>query len=192
MSRGICILACVVAACWSAAAAGLTTTLSKENRTIVHFNGALAEGDASRFRDIIKTSASSGRPVSAVRLNSSGGSLLEGARLAGIIQTAKIATVIPSEATCASACFIAFAAGNQKFVSATAAVGVAGAADKFGRDVAGETPSIVKIAKELELLDAIIEKMLAMREDEIFWLTQDDLRAMGATITGIGRPTQTR
>jgi hypothetical protein len=61
---------------------------------------------------------------------------------------------------------------------------VPGAADKFGQDAAGEIPAIVRVAKELGLLDAIVEKMLATREDDIAWLTQDDLRAMGATTTG--------
>jgi hypothetical protein len=114
----------------------------------------------------------------------------EGVRLAGVILNAKIATVIASGATCAAACFIAFIAGNQKFVSATAMVGVPGAANKLGQDAAGEVPPIVKVVKELGLLDAIVEKMLAAREDEIVWLTQDDLRAMGATTTG--RPAQAR
>jgi len=133
---------------------------------------------------------SSGRPVSGIRLNSPNGSLVEGVRLAGIIHGAKIATVIASGATCASACFIAFVAGNQKFVSATATVGVPGAANRLGQDAAGEIPSIVRVVKDLGLLDAIVEKMLAAHEDEIVWLTQDDLRAMGATITG--RPAQAR
>jgi hypothetical protein len=182
--KGVFGFACLAAACWSASAADLTTTLSRENRTIVLLNGELAQGDASRLRDIIRASINSGRPVSGIRFNSPGGSLVEGARLAGIIQNVRIATVIPSGATCASACFIAFVAGNQKFVSATATVGVPGAADKFGQDAAGEIPPIVRVVKELGLLDAIVEKMLATREDEVAWLTQDDLRAMGATTTG--------
>jgi len=190
VTRGVFAFACVVAACWPASAADLTTTLSRENRTIVLLNGEFADGDAGRLRDIIRGSISSGRPVSGIRLNSPGGSLLEGVRLAGVIQNAKIATVIASGATCAAGCFIAFIAGNQKFVSATATVGVPGAANRFGRDAAGEVPAIVRVVKELGLLDSIVEKMLAAHEDEIVLLTQDDLRAMGATTTG--RPAQAR
>jgi len=186
MSRSVFALVFVAAAaaCSSASAAELTTTISKENKTIVLLNGELAEGDANRLKDIIKTSANSGKPVSGIRFNSSGGNLIEGVRLAGIIQKTKITTVIPGGATCAAACFIAFAAGNQKFASATATVGVPGASDRFGRDFAGETPPIVRVVKELGLLDAIVEKMLATHTDEVFWLTQDDLRAMGAATTG--------
>jgi len=168
----------------SVSAATLTTTVSKENRTIVLLNGEVAAGDATRLQGIIKSSIDSGRLVSGMRFNSSGGSLVEGVRLAGVIAHAKIATVIPNGATCASACFIAFAAGAQKFVSATATVGVSGASDKVGRNTPDETPQIVRVARELGLPDEIVGRMLITRPDEIFWLTQDDLLAMGATTTG--------
>lgn len=192
MKGSVFALACIAAACCSAYAADLTTTLSRPNRTIVLLNGELAEGDAGRLRDIVRASIGSGRPVSGIRLNAPapGGNLLEGARLAAVIGNAKIATVVVSGATCAGACFLAFAAGNQKFVSVSAMVGAPGAADKTGQQAAGEIPSVVRVVRELGLLDAIVDKMLNTREDKIVWLTPDDLRAMGATITG--RPAPSR
>ena len=153
-------------------------------------NGELAEGDAGRLRDIIRAAITSGRAVSGIRLNAPDGSMKEGVRLAGVIQNARIATVVASGATCAAACFIAFVAGNQKFASVSAMVGAPGAADRSGQEPAGEIPPIVRIVKELGLLDAIVERMLNTRDDEIFWLTPDDLRAMGTTMTG--RPGQGR
>src|SRR5215472_10506169 len=92
MSRTLFALVFVAAtaACSSASAAELTTTLSKENKTIVLLNGELADGDANRLKDIIRTSANAGKPVSGIRFNSSGGNLIEGVRLAGIIQKTKI------------------------------------------------------------------------------------------------------
>jgi hypothetical protein len=182
--------ACAAAACCSASAADLTTTLSRENRTIVLLNGELAEGDASKLRDIIRASINSARPLSGIRLNSPGGSMIEGARMAGVIRTAKVATVVASGATCAAACFLAFVAGSQKYVSVSAMVGAPGAADQSRQEPAGEIPPIVRVVKELGLLDAITEKMLNTRDGETYWLTHDDLRAMGATITG--RPGQAR
>jgi hypothetical protein len=203
VSRGALAIAWMAAACWSASAAELTTVLSKENKTIVVLNGELASGDASRFQDILKTSSAAGKPVSAVRLNSPGGSLFEGARLAAVIQRAniqgaKIATVIANGAKCMRACFLPFIAGSQKFVSATATVTVPGAAEKSEHQPAGNTaavlqadkPAIVRVVQKLGLLDAIVTKMLATPEDGAFTLTVDDLRAMGATMTG--KPAQPR
>lgn len=189
----------MAAACWSASAAELTTTLSRQNTTIVALNGEIAAGDAGRFTDILNASAAAGNPVSAVRLNSPGGSLLEGEKLAAVIQkNPKIATVVPSGAKCVRACFLPFIAGGQKVVSATASVGVPGAALKTEHQPKGNTPvlvqtekpAIVRVVQKFHLLDAIVSKMLATPEDGILWLTLDDLRAMGATITG--RPAQPR
>lgn len=199
--RGVLVTAWIASACWSATAAELTTTLSKENRTVIVLNGALAAGDASRFKEILKSSFAAGKPVSAVRLNAPDGSLIEGARLAAVIQAAnlrgaKIATVITAGAACGGACFLPFIAGSQKFVSATATVSVPGA--KSDQQPTGDTPAllqaekpgIVRVVQKLGLLDAIITRMLATPEDEVFPLTLDDLRAMGATMTG--KPTQPR
>jgi hypothetical protein len=196
VSRGALAIAWTAAACWSASAAQLTT-LSKDNGTIVVLNGELAPGDTSRFKDILKASSAAGKPVSAVRLNSPGGSLREGVRLAGVIQDAvnqgaKIATVITAGAKCVGACFLPFIAGRQKYVSATATVSVPGAAEKPEHEPKGNTPAIVRSetpaivleVQKLGLLDAIVTKMLTTPEDATVTLTLDDLRAMGATMTG--------
>lgn len=190
MARGALAIAWMAAACWSASAAELKTTFSADNKTIVLLNGSLAAGDAGRVRDLLKAAATAGKPVSAIRFNSNGGNIVEAVRLAAVIQGAKIATVVMAGATCAAACFVPFVAGNQKYVSATATVGAPGAAarqEPSGRTpaiVRGETPSVVRVLKELGLLDAIVTKMLAKSEDDVAWLTLDDLRAMGVTVTG--------
>jgi hypothetical protein len=183
-------IAWVATACWSASAAELTTTLSKENKTIIILNGDLAAGDAGRVRELLKASSAAGKPVSGIRLNSRGGSLVEGVRLAAVVQGARIATVVMAGATCAAACFVPFIAGSQKYVSATATVEAPGAAapqEPSGRTpavVRDEIPPIVRVVKELGLLDAIVTKMLSVPEHETFPLSPDDLRAMGAILTG--------
>jgi hypothetical protein len=189
VSRGALAIAGMAAACWTASAAELTTTLSKDNKTIVILKGALANGDASRFRNILRASSTAGKPVSTVRLNSPGGSMLEGVRLAAVIQGAKISTVVTSGATCAGACFLPFIAGAQKVVSTTATVIAPGAAEKSEHQPAGNTPAlvqsekppIVRVVQKLGLLDAIVSRMLMTSEDDTFKLTLDDLHAMGAT-----------
>jgi hypothetical protein len=198
VSRGVLAIASMVAACWSASAAELTT-FAKENKTIVVLKGELAQGDASRFEGIVKSSSAGGKPVGAIRLDSPGGSIREGVRLAAVIDKNKITTVIIAGAICTRECFIPFIAGRQKVASATATVSVPGAAENSDRqpatgtpDVAQveKTPELVKVVQKLGLLDAIVAKMLATPENQSFPLTVDDLRAMGATITG--RLTQPR
>ncbi len=113
----------------SASAATLTSSVSKEGKTIIALNGEIAEGDSDTLKALIKTANDGGRLVSGLRLNSPGGSLLEGVKLADVIRYAKISTIVANGANCASACFIVFAAGSEKFVSYSASVGVHGASD---------------------------------------------------------------
>jgi hypothetical protein len=185
----------MLAACWSASAAELTT-LSRDSRTVVVLSGEFGQGDARRFEAILKASSAAGKPVSAVRLNSRGGSLIEGVRLAGVIRGenikgAKISTVIPAGAACLGACFIPFVAGSQKIVSAAATVAGPGVKSENNQPtgntpavVRTETSALVKVVQQLGLLDAIVTKMQATPEDGTFALSADDLRAMGATVTG--------
>ncbi len=78
--------------------------------------------------------------------------MLEGVKLADAIRFAKIASVVPNGSTCTSACFVAFAAGAEKFASYSASVGVHGASDKNGQETDGSnsaTVAMAKIVKEL-------------------------------------------
>jgi hypothetical protein len=190
VARGALAIAWMAIGCWSASGAELTTTLSKDNKTIVQVNGELATGDASRVRDLVKAAAAAGKPVSAMRFNSQGGNLTEAVRLAADLHGAKIATVVVAGATCAAACFIPLIAGNQKFISASAIISAPGAAPR--QEPSSQTPAamrpqlpaLIQVVKALGLLDAIVEKMLMTPEHDTVSLTLDDLRAMGATTTG--------
>lgn len=182
-------------ACFFAGAAysaTLTSTTSKEGKDIIFLSGEITDGDSSRFLELVRSSNTAGRAVSGIRLNSAGGNLAEGLSLAEKIRVANIATVVANGTVCASACFLAFAAGSEKFVSYSARVGIHGASDRNGRETVGAaaaTVGMARAAKELGVPAVILGKMVTTPPDQILWLSPDDLRAMGATITG--RPNQT-
>lgn len=172
-------------------AATLSSYTSKEHKDIIILNGDIAEGDTEQLQRLVKKANDEGRLVSGVRLNSTGGALLEGAKLADAIRFAKIASVVPNGSTCASACFLAFAAGSEKYASYSARVGVHGASEKGGQetnDSRSATVTMAKISKELGVSATIIGKMVVTPPDQIVWLTPDDLRTLGTTMTG--KPTQ--
>jgi hypothetical protein len=185
---GVIITFGVSAAAFSAAmAANVTSTVSKEGKVIISIAGGIAEGDADSLKAVIKSANDSGRLVSGIRPNSPGGSVLEGTKLAEIVRFGKIATVVANGATCASACFIVFAAGDPKYVSYSASVGVHGASDKSGRETVeagAATVSMARIVKDLGVPAPIIGKMVVTPPDQIVWLGPDDLRSMGTTMTG--------
>ena len=103
---------------------------SKDEKVIVTLAGEITEGDSDTLKTIIRKANDNGRLVSLVRLNSPGGSILEGVKLADIVRFGKIATSVIGTSQCASACFIVFAAGSEKHASYTASVGVHGVSDE--------------------------------------------------------------
>ncbi|HEY8096253.1 MAG TPA: hypothetical protein VIE65_09235 [Methylobacter sp.] len=176
-----------VASALSSQSATLTSYISKEGKVVVILNGEIAPGDTDQLQQIIKTANDSGKIVSGIRLNSPGGNLLEGSKLADAFRFAKIASVVPNESTCASACFLAFAAGSDKFASYTASIGVHGASNANGTESVesnAATVAMAKIVKELGVPADIIGRMVVTPPDQMVWLTPNNLRAMGATVTG--------
>jgi len=152
------------------AAATLTSYTSKEGKVVVILAGEIALGDTEQLQRIIKSANDLGKIVSAVRLNSTGGNLLEGVKLAGAIRFGKIASVVPNGSTCASACFIAFAAGADKYASYGASIGVHGASEKNGQETEGSnsaTVAMAKIVKELGVPADIIGRMVVTTPDQM-------------------------
>lgn len=184
---GVLALGMSIVAHSIATAASITSTVSKEGKVIVSIVGEITEGDADTLKLIIKSTNDSGRLVSGVRLDSPGGSILEGSKLAEIIRYGKMATVVANGATCASACFIVFAAGNPSYASYSASIGVHGASDENGHETVeagAATVSMARIIKELGVPASIIGKMVVTPPDQIVWLTPEDLRSMGTAMTG--------
>jgi hypothetical protein len=176
----------------SVSAATFSHFTTKEHREVIVLTGEITAGDADRFVAIVKESNAASREVSGLRLNSPGGDLAEGAKLADAVRFAKVATVVVTKTTCASACFIVFAAGSEKFVGYGAQVGVHGASTSAGQetvDSRAATIAMAKIIKELGVPAAIIGQMVVTPPDQIVWLSTPDLQGMGVTM--VGKPTQT-
>jgi len=95
-------------------AATFKSVVTKDGKTIVLLSGEILEGDAESLKTAIKTANDAGKLVSGVRLNSPGGNLLEALKLADVVRYAKVATNVSGNATCASACFLVYAAGATK------------------------------------------------------------------------------
>jgi hypothetical protein len=173
-------------------AATLSHFTTKERREVIVLTGEITMGDADRFVAIVKETNDASREVSGLRLNSPGGDLVEGAKLADAVRFAKVATVVVTKTTCASACFIVFAAGSEKFVGYGAQVGVHGASTSSGQDTVDSkaaTIAMAKMVKELGVPAGIIGQMVVTPPDQMVWLATSDLQSMGATM--VGKPIQT-
>jgi hypothetical protein len=67
-----------------------------EDGKVVTLAGEITEGDSDALKTIIRRANDSGHLIASARLNSPGGSILEGVKLADIIRYGKIATSVPA------------------------------------------------------------------------------------------------
>jgi hypothetical protein len=190
---GLLGLVTIVLSPLGAASADIKTILGKDGTVAITIVGEIKPGDADAFTVTVKQANDAGKLVANVRLNSEGGNLLEGVQLADAVRFGKMSTTVGKNATCASACFLIFAAGNTKFATYDAKIGVHGASDQNGDETVqsgAATVSMARIAKELGVPSAIIGRMVVTPPDDMVWLTPQDLQSMGTTM--VGKPNQTQ
>lgn len=137
--------------------------VGKSGQATIWITGEIVPGDADKFSQSVRQANDSGKFVANVRLDSPGGNLLEGVKIADAIRFGKTSTNVGKTAVCASACFLMFAAGSTKNAGYGAQVGVHGASGENGEETAASgaaTVSMAKIAKELGVPSAIIGRMV--------------------------------
>ena len=198
-------LGTAVAIGWGALASSATikSVPGQHGGVIIQISGQITAGDADAFISEVRQADTAGNAIESVQLNSTGGKLLEGVKLAGAIRERKISTSVGQEAVCASACFLVFAAGDRKFVDPGAQIGVHKASDKDGSETVlsgAATVSMAGFAKDLGVPSAIIGRMVMTPPKQIVWLNSQDLQSMGVTVAETpmqkrqiptdGRPTQ--
>ena len=176
-----------------ASSATIKSVPGKDRRVVIQIFGPIEAGDADAFISAVKQAGAAGKAVESVQLHSTGGRLVEGARLAAAIKLGKMSTTVAQGAVCASACFLAFAAGDPKFVGDGALIGVHKASEKDGRETVASgaaTLSMAGFAKELGVPSVIVDRMSSTSPKKIAWLSSQDLRSMGVSMPG--RPMQSR
>jgi hypothetical protein len=171
----------------AASSATIKSLPGKNGRVIIQISGPIEAGDADALISAVKHAGATGKTLESVELNSTGGRLVEGARLAAAIKLGKMSTTVAQGAVCASACFLAFAAGDPKFAGAGALIGVHKASDKDGRETEASgaaTRSMAGFAKELGVPSAVIARMSSTPPKKIAWLNSQELQSMGVSMPG--------
>src|SRR4030095_7492157 len=126
-------LLCAICLSAGASAAALQEETLRNGHVVLHLAGRIDSKDAAAFADAVDKLIAAGKRVDVVSLNSTGGQLGEGALIAAAIKASRLATRVEDGAVCASACFLAFAAGEPRTAHPNAYIGVHQAADKDGR-----------------------------------------------------------
>jgi hypothetical protein len=165
-----------------AAASEIKSFNLKDDSVEISITGNIAPGDIDALRASIKAANDAGKLVTSLRLNSYGGNLLEAARVADWVKSAKISTNVGQNSTCASACFLIFAAGETKYANISARIGVHVASEN-GVMSRAATTSMADVAKALDVPWSIVRRMINAPPGEVEWLSLADLRLMGTTVS---------
>lgn len=178
-----------VAAADAAAAATLTTMPTGQGTTII-LRGDITREDAGALDALL--SASGDHKINAFRLDSPGGNLIGSIHLARIVQRhPELTTMVVNGSTCASACFLVFAAGHKRFADYRSFIGIHSVGDKRGyvtEETKAATVAMARFSAELGVPAEITDLMMVTPPDKIAWLSATDLRSMGTVM--IGRPIQ--
>jgi hypothetical protein len=186
--RALATIALALTVSTSVLGAEIARIDSKDSKTRIDLVGEIAPGDGDKLKAHIAAANAAKRVVVAIRLDSPGGNLVEGVNLSELVKFGRIATSVRSGHTCASACFIVFAAGNEKFASYNTKIGVHGASDEKGQEVGAATVTMSRILKSLGVPPGILGKLVVTPPSDMVWLTVDDLRSMSVTM--FGKPQQ--
>lgn len=147
----------------------------------LHLEGEILMGDAERLEANFEQAKAAGLKVTAINLNSPGGLVVSGAAMARSIRARELRTVVGKNATCASACFMLFAAGRERIASEDARIGVHSAVTpKLGETDSAKSSTIdsARFLAELGVPSIVLGKMVTSKPSEMAWLTKDDLRLM--------------
>lgn len=147
----------------------------------ISVSGEIDSGDDELFSESLQTAQNERLAVGFVNLNSPGGIVSTGAGMARIIRNRQIKTRVKSGSTCASACFMLFAAGKERHAEPGARIGVHSAVNqRYGetKDAKSTTIDMARFLSELDVPSSIIGKIVTTKPDQITWLTAEDLRAM--------------
>ena len=143
--------------------------------------GPIQAGDGQKLEDLL-AKLPRHMPVIGISLDSPGGLVSQGLKLAQIIRTNQLPTYLDDGHHCFSACFLLFAAGKQKWAAASSYIGVHSAASITGQEsifTLGATGVMARMLSDLGVSDAIIGKMVTTKPGKLASLRAEDLAAMG-------------
>lgn len=147
--------------------------------TLILGRGEIADGDVDR---LLSATMSTRQPRKVLALNSPGGNVLSAERLAAAIRRFDISVLVGANSTCASACFLLFAAAPSKAYMPGAMIGVHSASlnDEENLATLGLTTAMARDAAGYGVPPAVLGKMVATAPGDIAWLDAAELAAMGA------------
>ncbi|WP_406545577.1 hypothetical protein [Succinimonas sp.] len=148
--------------------------------------GEIQEGDSLKFNKILARTRHSGRQ-GYLFLNSGGGRLDEASKIMDIVTMNKLATVVPDEFLCASACFNIFISGAQRYAYPDSQIGVHRVSVLHSVEnqyTKGDSLELNELFKKYNVPDNIRLAMIDTPANELHYLSKEDK----AKLSSPGKP----
>jgi hypothetical protein len=142
-------------------AASINVSHVGNGSALIVIEGDFELGDVDAFRTKV---AALTTPRAAVAFRSDGGSLVAGIRIGTLIREKKFTTIIPDQASCASACALAWLGGTRRFMGEGASVG-------FHAAYILKSYGPIESSSGNAILGAYLNQ-LGLSEDAILYITQ--------------------
>ena len=146
---------------------------------VLKLSGDIADGDFVKFRARV----GSERRIVGLDLNSGGGSLHEGLRIAMLAHRKQIATYVSGE--CDSACAFIFLASRKRYVAPDARIGVHSVGNMQGNEDSGtlrDTIRLARLSAKLGIPTSAIGKMVTTPPGKIAYLGKEELAALKVVV----------
>jgi hypothetical protein len=157
-----------------------------KTRQTMYVHGEIEKGDADLIANAIKANR---RTLRGLILNSPGGSVVEAAHLVDLVRGQDFDTGVAPQGVCASACFIVWAAGKNRYVYADSRIGIHSANSIVNLDTGQRGENGVSAwatmitARAYFLLGVpmyLIGTMVVTPPESMYYLTDADKQAMSA------------
>lgn len=150
----------------------------------LEFKGEIVNGDASKLASIM---VENGKVVSAIHLNSLGGSVTEAIKIGEMIKSFRLDTYVQKSAKCASACFFMWINGSNRAAGFEGSkfLGLVGLHRPYLKIIENTNASVSEQAAVMRKISSYLDEkliprrltdlMLSRASNEIYWLKSDDL-----------------
>ncbi|PSC02785.1 hypothetical protein SLNSH_22345 [Alsobacter soli] len=171
----VALAGAVLAASSPSQAATLAVLKPKRGPVALVIQGKIDTGDSIRFAQLLLALDEAKLRPAMVALDSPGGYLGESLAIAETVRRRGIATY--ASGTCASGCFMIFAAGTKRLAAKSARIGVHTAYTGAGSSDRG-TSVMASYALRYGVPPLVVAKMIATTAPNIAWLDRQDIKAM--------------
>jgi len=175
VAKTILIIALTVAISEPCAGMEISRVTDCAGGDVLRLRGDVTPGDYVKFRSYFAEQ----RRIVGLDLDSPGGSLYEGFRIAILTRQKRLSTYVSKE--CDSACAFVFLMGRKRYVSKEAKIGVHAVGNDDGSEDRGAIQDTIHFARlfaKLGIPSSTIGKMVATPPRKITYLDQSDLASL--------------